>query len=69
MRYFVFIDDVPGAVRGGLIDHITFPQALVREYQSYTQADLSALRGAGCTHAFADVATGVAAYVRWLAAR
>ncbi|MCY7371327.1 MAG: ADP-glyceromanno-heptose 6-epimerase [Polaromonas sp.] len=59
---------LPEAVRGGLIDYITFPPALVGKYQSYTQADLSALRGAGCTHAFADVANGVAAYMRWLAA-
>ena len=58
---------LPDAVRGGLIDYITFPPALVGKYQSYTQADLSALRGAGCNHAFADVATGVAAYMRWLA--
>ncbi|ABE43720.1 ADP-glyceromanno-heptose 6-epimerase [Polaromonas sp. JS666] len=55
------------AVRGGLIDYITFPPALVGKYQSYTQADLQALRAAGCQHAFADVQTGVAAYMQWLA--
>jgi len=54
------------AVRGGLIDYITFPPALVGKYQSYTQADLRALRAAGCQHAFADVQTGVAAYMQWL---
>jgi ADP-L-glycero-D-manno-heptose 6-epimerase len=54
------------AVRGGLIDYITFPAALVGKYQSYTQADLSALRAAGCQHAFADVQTGVTAYMKWL---
>ena len=53
-------------VRGGMIDYITFPEALVGKYQSYTQADLSALRAAGCDHAFADVQTGVAAYMQWL---
>ena len=57
------IDD---AVRGGLIDYIDFPQALVGKYQSYTQADLSALRGAGCQHVFSNVQTGVAAYMHWL---
>ncbi|MDP3412357.1 MAG: ADP-L-glycero-D-mannoheptose-6-epimerase, partial [Polaromonas sp.] len=35
-------------------------------YQSYTQADLTALRAAGCHHAFADVQTGVAAYMHAL---
>lgn len=54
------------AVRGGLIDYISFPPALVGKYQSYTQADLHALRAAGCQHAFADVQTGVAAYMQWL---
>ena len=54
------------AARGGLIDYIAFPPALVGKYQSYTQADLSALRAAGCNHAFADVQTGVAAYIAWL---
>ena len=53
-------------VRGGMIDYIGFPEALVGKYQSYTQADLSALRAAGCTHAFADVQRGVAAYMAWL---
>jgi ADP-L-glycero-D-manno-heptose 6-epimerase len=55
------------AVHDGLIDYINFPAALVGKYQSYTQADLSALRAAGCQHAFADVQTGVTAYMRWLA--
>ncbi|MFN5940685.1 MAG: ADP-glyceromanno-heptose 6-epimerase [Polaromonas sp.] len=57
---------VEEAARGGLIDYIAFPPALVGKYQSYTQADLSALRAAGCDHAFADVQKGVAAYMRWL---
>ncbi|MFZ2296285.1 MAG: ADP-glyceromanno-heptose 6-epimerase [Polaromonas sp.] len=54
------------AVRGGMIDYINFPEALIGKYQSYTQADLSALRAAGCQHAFADVKTGVTAYMHWL---
>ena len=54
------------AAHGGLIDYIPFPPALVGKYQSYTQADLGALRAAGCNHAFADVQTGVAAYMQWL---
>jgi ADP-L-glycero-D-manno-heptose 6-epimerase len=54
------------AARGGMIDYIGFPAALVGKYQSYTQADLMALREAGCQHAFADVQTGVGAYMRAL---
>jgi ADP-L-glycero-D-manno-heptose 6-epimerase len=51
------------AVSKGLIEYIGFPDALRGKYQSYTQADLTALRAAGCDHAFADVATGVKAYM------
>ncbi len=50
------------------IDYIDFPASLKGKYQSYTQADLSALRATGCDHAFADVQTGVAQYMRWLSA-
>ena len=57
------------AARGGLIDYIDFPAALVGKYQSYTRANLSALRGAGCNHVFADVPTGVGRYVKWLKAQ
>lgn len=55
-------------VRLGLIEYIGFPPALVGKYQCFTQADLGALRGAGCDLPFADVAQGVRRYVRWLAA-
>ena len=54
-------------VQGGQIEYIVFPDALVGKYQSFTEADLSRLRATGCQHAFADVATGVKAYVGWLA--
>jgi ADP-L-glycero-D-manno-heptose 6-epimerase len=47
----------------GLIEYIPFPDALRGKYQCYTQADLSALRAAGCDHAFADVQTGVGRYM------
>ena len=52
-----------------LIDYVPFPDALRGKYQCYTQADLTALRLAGCDHRFADVAPGVAQYVKWLAAQ
>ncbi len=54
-------------VADGLIEYVPFPDALRGKYQCYTQADLSALRATGCQHAFADVQTGVAHYVQWLA--
>ena len=53
-------------VRSGLIEYIEFPAALVGKYQCFTQADLARLRATGCAHRFADVATGVQAYVNWL---
>ena len=52
----------------GLIAYIPFPEALRGKYQCYTQADLGALRAAGCDHVFADVATGVGRYVQWMSA-
>lgn len=51
------------AVQSGWIEYIDFPSALVGKYQCYTQADLSALRQAGCDHPFADVASGVDRYI------
>jgi len=50
----------------GLLTYIAFPEALVGKYQSYTQADLKALRATGCDIQFADVASGVSHYVDWL---
>jgi ADP-L-glycero-D-manno-heptose 6-epimerase len=52
-----------------LIEYTDFPAALVGKYQCFTQADLQALRAAGCEHAFADVASGVRRYVQWLASQ
>jgi len=60
--------DAASAAQRGLIEYIPFPEALRGKYQCYTQADLGALRAAGCDHAFADVQSGVARYVAALAA-
>ena len=57
------------AVGAGHLQYVPFPEALRGKYQSYTQADLTALRAAGCNHAFADVQTGVARYMAWLQAQ
>ena len=58
---------LPEAAAQGLIEYIAFPDALRDKYQCYTQADLTALRGTGCLHAFSDVQHGVRSYVRTMA--
>jgi len=55
------------AVATGRIEYIPFPEDLRERYQCFTQADLQALRRAGCEHDFMDVQTGVARYVEALA--
>ena len=45
------------------IEYIAFPPALVGKYQSFTQADVSALRQAGYKEPFLDVEEGVGRYV------
>lgn len=51
-----------------LIDYIPFPQDLSGKYQSYTQANLAALRAAGYDAPFLNVEQGVARYCEVLAA-
>lgn len=60
------VQDAATAADLGLLEYIPFPDALRGKYQCYTQADLTALRAAGCEHQFADVATGVASYMQAL---
>ena len=43
--------------------YIPFPEHLERAYQSFTQADISKLRRAGYDRPFADVASGIGAYL------
>ena len=50
----------------GEIEFIPFPDHLVGHYQSFTQADLTKLRAAGCDVQFKDVAEGVREYMQWL---
>jgi len=54
-------------VGAGLVQYLPFPPALVGKYQCHTQADLSALRAAGCDLPFVEVAAGVRRYLDWLA--
>ena len=46
----------------GIIRYIAFPDDLKGRYQSYTQADIAALRGAGYTAPFLTVEEGVKRY-------
>ncbi|MDE2459628.1 MAG: ADP-glyceromanno-heptose 6-epimerase [Gammaproteobacteria bacterium] len=50
----------------GKIEYIAFPENLKGRYQSFTEADMSALRAAGCEHPFMTVEQGVAKYMEWL---
>jgi ADP-L-glycero-D-manno-heptose 6-epimerase len=63
------VQTAQSATADGHLQYVPFPDALRGKYQCYTQADLTALRAAGCDHAFADVQTGVARYMAWLQAR
>ena len=56
-------------VRAGAIEYVEFPPQLVGKYQSFTQADLSALRAAGYSAPMTSVAKGVADYVERLMAQ
>ena len=55
------LDELRGS---GAIEYIAFPQQLVGKYQSFTQADTSALRAAGYDKPFLSVEEGVGRYVR-----
>ncbi len=53
-------------VAEGFLRYVDFPNDLKGRYQSYTQADVTALRAAGFTQPMRDVQTGVSEYVRAL---
>lgn len=50
----------------GKIEYIPFPEQLKGRYQSFTQADISALRAAGYAAPFKSVEEGVRLYLDWL---
>lgn len=50
----------------GEIKYISFPDNLKGRYQSFTEADISALRAAGYDAPFKTVEEGVHAYMEWL---
>jgi len=49
-----------------LLQYIPFHEGLKAKYQSFTQADLGALRSVGYTAPFLTVEEGVSRYVQWL---
>src|SRR5512143_1249443 len=50
----------------GIVSYIAFSEALKGKYQSYTEADLSALRAAGYDAPFCSVDEGTARYIEHL---
>lgn len=50
----------------GEIEYIPFPDHLRGVYQSFTEADMRALRAAGCDLPFMPVEQGVPRYLEWL---
>ena len=52
--------------RQGVIEYIAFPAELAGKYQSYTQADISELRGAGYAAPMLTVEEGVTRYIETL---
>ncbi|MDJ0758751.1 MAG: ADP-glyceromanno-heptose 6-epimerase [Woeseiaceae bacterium] len=64
-------NDVANAVidwhDSGEIRYIPFPEHLKGAYQSFTEADLTALRATGCDVEFREVADGVEAYLDQIA--
>jgi ADP-L-glycero-D-manno-heptose 6-epimerase len=44
----------------GAIEYVPFPESLAGKYQSFTQAELSALRSAGYTEPFSTLESGIA---------
>jgi ADP-L-glycero-D-manno-heptose 6-epimerase len=65
-------NDVARAIIAGLgkgaVRYIPFPPELAASYQSFTQADISALRAAGYGAPFKDVRAGIASYLDALGA-
>jgi ADP-L-glycero-D-manno-heptose 6-epimerase len=53
----------------GSVRYVPFPDGLEASYQSFTQADIGALRRAGYSEPFADVRAGTAAYLEALNTR
>ena len=55
--------------RGGRVQYIDFPDGLADAYQSFTEADISALRRAGYRRSFTGLELGVRKYLEYMEAR
>jgi ADP-L-glycero-D-manno-heptose 6-epimerase len=53
----------------GSIEYVPFPPGLREAYQSFTEADLGALRRAGYTARFRTVEEGIPEYLDWLSGK
>lgn len=53
----------------GEIEYIPFPEHLKGHYQSFTEADITALRKAGYSAPFKTLSEGIPAYLEWLSRR
>tara|TARA_B100000787_G_scaffold147049_1_gene117874 strand:- start:5162 stop:6136 length:975 start_codon:yes stop_codon:yes gene_type:complete len=48
------------------VDYVSMPEKLIKSYQSFTQANIGALRGAGYEGEFLEIDEGVPSYLDWL---
>lgn len=53
----------------GEVQYVPFPEDLLGRYQSFTEANIDALRRAGYANEFLDVSAGVKRYLDWINAR
>jgi ADP-L-glycero-D-manno-heptose 6-epimerase len=60
---------LPELVSQGLLEYVPFPEALRGKYQSYTEADIAALRDAGFSMPMLTVEEGVERYMTHLLAQ
>ncbi|MDD5004629.1 MAG: ADP-L-glycero-D-mannoheptose-6-epimerase, partial [Acidithiobacillus sp.] len=60
---------LPALQKTQVIRYVDMPEALNGKYQSFTQAEIGKLRGAGYDRTFLTVGQGVDRYVQWLTER
>ena len=60
---------LPALQKTQTIRYVNMPEALNGKYQSFTQAEIGKLRGAGYDKTFLTVGQGVDRYVQWLTER
>ena len=61
--FFDMYSAVAAALGRGQYEFMPFPDHLKGAYQSFTEADMTLLRGVGCEHSFLSLEEGVARYV------